>query len=159
MANRFLNRDSIDISLLDEQFLSALSEQKERELFARVTSLDINELPIDQIEGRITGGSINVDGASAVRRTCSLTMISDQIDINDYYWGIKTKFKLEIGLKNNLPGEFSPGAQEIYPEIVWFKQGTFFITTFSTSIATNSCTISLQGKRLSVQKSIIISLI
>jgi hypothetical protein len=46
----------------------------------------------------VTGGSINIDGASAVRRSCSLTMVAQDFNYNDYYWGLNTKFKLEIGV-------------------------------------------------------------
>ena len=134
------------LALLDEEFLATLSEQKSRSIYARIISLDINENPIDQIEGRVTGGSINIDGASSVRRSCSLTMISDKVDINDFYWGIKTKFKLEIGLRNQLTGDFAPGKNSFYPEIVWFPQGYFIVSAFNTSISTNSCTVSLSGK-------------
>lgn len=104
----------------DRDFLIALSKQHNREIYARIISLDINEIPQDCIEGKITGGNINIDGNSSVRRTCSLTMVSDNININDYYWGIKTKFKLEIGLRNNLIGEYSTAAGQ-YPDIVWFS--------------------------------------
>jgi hypothetical protein len=133
-----------DLSLLDENFLSALIEQKEHEIYARIASLDINELPIDYIEGKVTSGSINLDGDSSVRRTCSLSMTTNEVDVNDYYWGIKTKFKLEIGLRNNLNNQYAPS--NIYPDIVWFKQGTFVISSFNTSISTNSCSISISGK-------------
>ena len=86
--------------LFDLEFLTQLFSQKEREIFARITALDLEELPIEYIEGKVTGGSINVDGKSAVRRTCSLTMIAHDVNINDFYWGLKNKFKLEVGLKN-----------------------------------------------------------
>ena len=81
------NYNTQALALLDENFLATLSEQKERDIYARIISLDINENPIDQIEGRVTGGSINVDGDSAIRRTCSLSMITDKVDINEFYWG------------------------------------------------------------------------
>ena len=134
-----------DSSLLDDDFLISLYNQKTREIYARIISLDINELPVDRIEGKVTGGSINVDGDSAVRRSCSLTLVTENIDINEFYWGIKTKFKLEIGLKNNLTGEYEPDGK-FYPDIIWFKGGTYLITNFNTSISTNNCNISLQGK-------------
>ena len=133
-------------ALLDEKFLATLSEHRERDIYARIISLDINENPIDQIEGKVTSGSINIDGSSAVRRTCSLTMISNNIDINDYYWGLKTKFKLEIGLRNQLTGDYSFQQDNIYPEIVWFSQGYFVISAFNTSITTNNCNIFISGK-------------
>jgi hypothetical protein len=82
-------------------------------------------MPIEYIEGKVTGGSINVDGNSAVRRTCTLSMVAQDVNINDFYWGLKNKFRLEIGLKNTFNCN--------YPEIIWFKQGLYVITSFSTS--------------------------
>ena len=146
MTSQIWAKESEDVSLLDEEFLVALSEQKERDLYARVTSLDINELPIERIEGKVTGGSINVDGDSNVRRTCNLTMVNDEIDINDFYWGVKTKFKLEIGLKNKLSGEFEYVEDGLYPDIVWFPQGIFVIASFNSSLSTTGYTVSISGK-------------
>ena len=127
-----------DSIFLDDDFLDKICAQQEREVYARIIAFDINEIPIDQIEGKVTTGSINIDGNSAVRRTCSLTMIKEDIDINEYYWGIKTKFKLEIGLKNKINKD--------YPDIIWFSQGYYVISSFNTSLSINNCTISLQGK-------------
>ena len=124
--------------LFDLEFLTQLFSQKEREIFARITALDLEELPIEYIEGKVTGGSVNVDGKSAVRRTCSLTMIAHDININDFYWGLKNKFKLEIGLKNTFSFK--------YPDIIWFKQGIYVITNFNTTQNTNSYTINISGK-------------
>ena len=132
--------------LYDEDFLIALSEQQNREIYAKITSLDINELPQDYIEGKITTGSINIDGNSSVRRTCNLTMVSDNKELKDFYWGIKTKFQLEIGLRNHLYGEYRAVEGGNYPNIVWFPQGIYLIATFNTSISTNSLTISISGK-------------
>lgn len=129
--------------LYDSEFLRALDEYREKTTYARVIALDIDENPIEQVEGRITQGSVNVDGNSAVRRTCSLTMVSQDININDYYWGLNTKFKLEIGVQNNVSREdFYP----TYPDIIWFKMGTFIITQLSTQLSANNFTMSLQGK-------------
>lgn len=129
--------------LYDSEFLRALDEYREKTTYARVIALDIDENPIEQIEGRITQGSVNIDGNSAVRRTCSLTMVSQDININDYYWGLNTKFKLEIGVQNMVSKEdFYP----MYPDIIWFKMGTFIITQLSTQLSANNFTMSLQGK-------------
>lgn len=132
--------------LYDEDFLIALSEQQNREIYARITSLDIDELPQDYIEGKITTGSINIDGNSSVRRTCNLTMVSNNKELKDFYWGIKTKFQLEIGLRNRLYGEYKAVESGDYPDIVWFPQGIYLIATFNTSISTNSLTVSISGK-------------
>ena len=93
---------------------------------------------METIEGRITQGTVSVDGSSAVRRTCSLTLVAQDFNYNDYYWGLNTKFKLEIGIENHV--------DEAYPDIIWFKQGIFLITSFNTSRSVNSFTINLQGK-------------
>lgn len=124
--------------LLDNEFLIQLDEHREKEIYARIISLNFNEEPLEQIEGSVTGGSINIDGSSAVRRTCSLTLVANNVNITDYYWGLKNKFKLEIGLKNTING--------IYPDIIWFPFGVFVIASFATSYNTNSYTISISGK-------------
>jgi hypothetical protein len=116
--------------LLDEEFLLNLENKTHREIFARITALNMAELPIETIEGRVTGGSINIDGNSAVRRTCNLTMVAKDININNFYWGLNTKIKLEIGLTNDIDNK--------YPNIIWFPQGVFVITTFNTSHTTNN---------------------
>jgi hypothetical protein len=68
-------------------------------------------VPTEEITGRVTsGGSINVDGTSAVRRSCSLTMVAKDVNINDFYWGLHSKFQLFIGLTNKI----NPN----YPDII-----------------------------------------
>ena len=128
----------INYPLHDTEFLKKLFTAKEREVFVRVTALTQDERPIEYIEGKATGGSINIDGASRVRRTCSLTLIAQDININDFHWGLKNKFKLEIGLKNKIDSR--------YPDIIWFKQGLYVITSFNVSLGTNNYTINISGK-------------
>ena len=122
----------------DREFLRELDKHRSKTTYARIISLTLNETPIQAIEGRVTQGSINLDVDSAVRRSCSLTMVAKDVDIKDYYWGLDTKFKLEIGLQNTI--------DDRYPEIIWFPQGIYIITSFSTALATNSYTINIQGK-------------
>lgn len=121
-----------------KQFLLDLDKVKNRTVYAKITALRFDELPIESIEGRVTAGSINLDGDSAVRRTCSLTIVADKFDYNNYLWGMNTKFKLEIGLKNEINLK--------YPDIIWFKQGIYLISSFNTSSTTNNFSISIQGK-------------
>lgn len=129
--------------LYESEFLRALDEAHEKTTYARVIALDMDENPIEQVEGKITQGSVNIDGNSAVRRTCSLTMISQDININEYYWGLNTKFKLEIGVQNVVSRkDFYPN----YPDIIWFKMGTYIITSLNTNLTVNNFTMSLQGK-------------
>ena len=137
--------------LLDKEFLAALDAHREREIYARIIALSFNEDPLEQIEGRVTQGSINIDGASAVRRTCSLSLVAEQMNINDFYWGLKSKFKLEIGLRNTIKDTIytSTGEKwgEKYPQdIIWFPQGIYAITAFNTSYNTTNYTVNISGK-------------
>ena len=48
-------------------------------------------------------------------------MVTEDVNINDFYWGVNTKFKLEIGLRNKLEGDYAPSKEGKYPEVVWFS--------------------------------------
>ena len=63
--------------LKDAEFLKQLDNQRIKTFFVKVIILDKNEKPIRAIEGRTTGGSIQIAGNSNVRRTGSLTFIAD----------------------------------------------------------------------------------
>ena len=124
--------------LLDQEFLKQLFKSKEKELYAKIIALNFNEEPIEEITGKVTGGSINVDGNSAVRRTCSLSLLAYDIKLTEYYWGVKTKFILSVGLHNSI--------NKAYSDIIWYPQGIFIITSFNSSQSTNAFNISLSGK-------------
>lgn len=123
----------------DKDFLVQLDRQRNKTIYARVTKLTFEELPLDRIEGIVTGGSINIDGNSALRRTCSLTILAQGTQQIDFYCGLNTKFKLEIGVKNTID-------TTTYPEVVWFNQGIYIITSFNNSHSASSYTISVSGK-------------
>jgi hypothetical protein len=122
----------------DKDFLLQLDKQKNKTIYARITALKFDESPIELIEGRVTQGSINVDGTSSVRRSCSLTMVAADFDYREYYWGLNTKFKLEIGVENYI--------NSAYPDVCWFEQGIYLITQFNTSRNASSFSISISGK-------------
>ena len=124
--------------LQDKDFLYNLNQDRYKEIYAKIISLSFDEKPLEQIEGRVTSGSINIDGTSTVRRTCNLTLIAKDVNITDFYWGVSNKFTLEIGLKNNINKE--------YPNIIWFKQGIYVITGFNTSSSVSNFKISINGK-------------
>lgn len=121
-------------------FLKQLDKEHNRTTHVRITSLSLNDIPMERIEGRITGGSINIDGKSAIRRSCSLSLLAQEDDtiVTDIYWAYNTKFKLEIGLTNNIDLN--------YPDIIWFNMGIYVITSFSKSQSTTGLNISLSGK-------------
>ena len=114
--------------LLDKNFLKQLDAENQKEIYAKIISLNIHEEPIESIEGKVTGGSISIDGSSAVRRSCSINLVSQQVDVNDIYWGFSNKFKLYIGVLNTI--------NKKYDDIIWFPQGTFVINSFNSSYTT-----------------------
>ena len=155
--------------LQDKVFIEKLDKNNQREIYAKIISLNMDELPIEEISGKVSQGTISVDGASAVRRTCSLTIVADRVNINEYYWSFTTKFKLLIGLKvpEDLKLEYKEqtvqtidsvtGAPvvngkiiypyEHYPDIVWFPQGVYLITDFKYINNTNGTdNIYISGK-------------
>lgn len=125
----------MDIRLLDSELLEKIDNTNNKTLYARIIALNWNEEPIEEIEGRVTSGSISLDGQSSVRRSCSLSMIAEDVNITDFYWGLKTKFSLEIGVTN-----------ELISEPLWFPQGKFMITEFSTSYSTSGFSINISGQ-------------
>lgn len=124
--------------MLDKDFLKALDNITLKELYAEVIALNSKDEVLENITGRITQGSINIDGTSAVRRTCSLTIVAEELNIHEYYWGLHTKFDLRVGVKNTIDPE--------YPDIIWFKQGIFVISNFTTTQGLSNYTIAIQGK-------------
>ena len=98
--------------------------------YARIILLDKDGTPLEKIEGRVTDGSISVDGSSAVRRTCQINMISENTSFTQYSWAHSSKFKVELGVN----GE-------------WYKQGEFLISTFTESLNnTGMMTYNITGK-------------
>lgn len=124
--------------LLDKEFLKELNGRHLKELYAEIIALNADDEVLETIEGHVIKGTINVDGTSAVRRTCNLTIAADELNIHEYYWGLHTKFKLSVGMTNDF--------NDKYPEVIWFPQGIFVISSFSTSQALSGHTINIQGR-------------
>ena len=124
--------------LLDEDFLVQLNKDRNRVTYARIISLDQYEYPIEQLEGVVTAGSITIDGQSAVRRIAQLTLSAKNLNINNVYWGLETKIKIEIGLQNHINTD--------YDDIIWFKLGVFILADFKTTQVVNNYTINLSAK-------------
>ena len=107
--------------------------------YIKITILDNENTPLRAIEGRATGGSININGSSAVRRTGSLNLVTKYVehpehplDVMNEVTNIETlismnkRVKVEIGIENNGP---------LYPEhpMFWFTLGTYTIQNASVS--------------------------
>lgn len=124
--------------LMDKEFLLELDRSRSKEIYAKIIALNMFEQPVEEIQGQVSGGTINIDGASAVRRTCNLTVTPWDLNINEYYWGKNTKFILYMGLRNEIRPE--------YDDVIWFKQGVFVINSFKFSNAYNKFQITITGK-------------
>lgn len=125
--------------LLDKDFLLQLDNTPTRELYGRITLLDFEENPIETVTGKIVSGNINVDGKSACRRTCSLALAAGAFSISNYKWVLNSKFKLEVGVFNNTINQY-------YPDITWFPQGIYLISSFNYNLSTTGTSINIQGK-------------
>ena len=147
----------INNPLLDTEFLHDLDSYRNRITYARITSLTAELYPVEQIEGVVTDGNITIDGNSAVRRICSLTMTTKNVNLNNVYWGVTSRVKIEIGLAKNFEVDLeSLSSSELtemyrekylkYPDIIWFPLGVYILTDFKTSSQVNNYTISLTGK-------------
>ena len=126
------------IPRLNKEFLRKLDQRQHKTVYAKIIALNNQEEPIEKLEGVVTGGSISVDGSSAIRRSCSLTMTTQNVKINNVYWGLTNKIAIEIGLQNDIDNQ--------YEDIIWFPQGIFILTDFKTSNQVNNYTINVSGK-------------
>lgn len=125
-------------ALLDKDFLQKLDQYHHKILYAKIISLNIDEDPIAEITGNVVSGNINVDGSSVVRRTCTLNIVTNIVRINEVDWALRTKFKVLIGINNVIDPK--------YDDIIWMQQGTFVITSFSSTFNGQGYTINISGK-------------
>lgn len=105
---------------------------------ARIITLDFDENPIHEITGNIVSGNINLDGSSACRRTCNLSLITMDKNVNELDWQLKTKYQLSIALHNFV--------NDKYPEWIWFPMGIFILTDLSIQNNLQGFTVSIQGR-------------
>lgn len=123
-----------------QEVLKAIDEMPIRELFVKLEVLTWSEEPIKEIQGVLTGGSISINGKSAVRRTCTLNFITADNAIEDYIQ-LDTKFRLFVGLKNYLPIKYKN-----LGEILWFKQGIYVFTKASFSHNASNTTVNVTAQ-------------
>lgn len=125
-----------------ERFLKELDSQNLQTYYVKIIVLNHAEVPIKEITGQTTAGSISINGSSAVRRTCNLTFLADEYENDltnvDNLLSINKKIKIMIGIENNINVN--------YDKIIWFPQGIFVINQPSISHGTNGVTISLSCK-------------
>ena len=129
--------------LNDYVFLKEFDNHNHKTQKVKITILDFKENPIKEIQGRVTSGSINIDGSSAIRRTCNLSLIADDyeeklVNINNLL-SINKKVSIEIGFKNTFL------KYEEY-DYLWFPLGIFVIFNPTCTHSKDGLNISFQGK-------------
>lgn len=129
--------------LQDSSFLKSFDKLKVKEQYVKITILDFLEKPIQAIEGRVLGGSINIDGNSSIRRTCNLSIVAleheNDLTNVDNLLSLNKKVKVEVGFLNttNQYKDF---------DIIWYPLGIYVIINPSISYGADGVTISLQLK-------------
>lgn len=130
--------------LNNTEFLDRLYDSHLSEQYFKITILDWLENPIKEIQGLVTGGNENLDGKSALRRTCSLSAYIDNETASvtevDNLFSLNKKMYLEIGLKNTVKDMYTDH------EMIWFPQGLYVMCGVSISHSTSGSTINLTLK-------------
>ena len=126
--------------LKDSVFLKKFDELKLKEQYVKLIVLTFDEMPIQEIQGKITGGNLTSDGSSGMRRTSNLSMVADEYE-NDL---TDTKHLLSINKKVEVLIGFVNTTDE-YTEynMLWFPQGTYVIISPNISHNSDGINISL----------------
>ena len=132
--------------LRDKNFLKTIDRISLKEEFAKITILNWQERPIEDIQGKVSSGTLNINGNSSLRRTCNLTILIDENNSNitsvRNSLSINKKIKLDIGIKNNT-------SQYSEYDIIWFPLGTYVISSVSitnTNSQITSASLQLKDK-------------
>ena len=129
--------------LVDYNFLKKLTYSNIKTTYVKIEVLDLEDTPIAEIQGKVSSGSLNINGNSGMRRTGSLTFILDdnnyKIQETSNLLSINKKIALYQGFKNNID-------IKNYEPIVWFKLGVFFIDSPGISHSVDNYSISLSLK-------------
>ena len=126
--------------LKDASFLKKFDKIKLKQQYVRILVLTFDETPIQQIHGKVIGGSISLDGSSSMRRTCNINLVVDnsQTTLNNIknLLTINKKIRVSIGFTNTTDEYID------YP-ILWFPQGIYVIISLNINHAGDGISISL----------------
>ena len=126
--------------LKDSIFLKKFDELKLKEQYVKLIVLTFDEMPIQEIQGKVTGGNFTLDGSSGMRRTGNLSMIADEYE-NDL---TDTKHLLSINKKVEvLIGFINTTDEYTEYDMLWFPQGTYVIISPNISHNNSGVNISL----------------
>lgn len=130
--------------LNNNEFLKNLCTMPIAEEYVKITVLNWDEEPLQEVQGMIIDGNLNINGDSAMRRTINLTAafkdssFSQVTDVNNIF-SINKKIFIEKGIKD-------PTATYLADPIYWFPLGEFIINNCSTSHDTNNVSVSIQAQ-------------
>ena len=92
--------------LQDKDFLNKIDTIPLKEQFVRITILSWKEEIIQEIQGRVISGNVNLSSSSIVRRTDSLTLFDpdqrNELTNIDQLIYINKKVKIELGIVNTI---------------------------------------------------------
>lgn len=133
----------MNISLVkDSPFLRKLDISNIKVYYVQILILDKDEQPLRAIQGRISAGSISLDGSSSVRRSGSISFMAEEKENDltdvDNLLSLNKKIKILVGIENNI--------DSMYEKIIWFNQGIFVITQPSISHTMQGVNINLSFK-------------
>ena len=126
--------------LKDSAFLKKFDELKLKEQYVKLIVLTFDEMPIQEIQGKVTSGNLTLDGSSGMRRTGNLSMVADEYenDLTDtkHLLSINKKVEVLIGFVNTTD-EYTE------QDMLWFPQGTYVIISPNISHNSDGINISL----------------
>ena len=126
--------------LKDSAFLKKFDELKLKDQYVKLLVLTFDEMPIQEIQGKVTGGNLTLDGSSGMRRTGNLSMVADEYE-NDL---TDTKHLLSINKKVEvLIGFINTTDEYTEYDMIWFPQGTYVIISPNISHNSDGINISL----------------
>lgn len=137
---------SVEYSITKQRYLDAVKtygrDSEEAKAALAAASAISNEIPIREIQGRVSSGSLTIDGSSSVRRAGNITFLAEEEENDltdvDNLLSMNKKIKILVGIENNVDAD--------HDKIIWFNQGIFVITQPSLSHSISGVTISLQVK-------------
>lgn len=148
--------------LQDRRFLRELDNLKIKTQYVKITVLNWKEEPLQQVQGKVISGSINLDGSSSMRRTATLSIVAQQKENDlanvDHLFSLNKKCKLELGIVNTVPNyEFQIISnndpvpvvidyKKKYGNIIWFPLGLYVMFNPSVTHAADGVRISMQLK-------------
>ena len=127
--------------LKDSAFLKDFDEIKIKQQFVKIIALTFKEQkPIAEIQGKVTGGSLSLNGDSAMRRTGNISLVADDYENSffniNHLLSINKKVEILIGFTN------TTNKYKDFP-ILWFPQGIFVIISPNITHDPNGINISL----------------